>query len=645
MAAAVTLLAACASIGRPQGGPRDELPPVFVRSTPMPGDTGVTRRTISLFFNENVQLEDAFNKVIVSPVQLQAPSVRANGRRVTVEMRDTLIPNTTYTIDFGDAIKDLNEGNVLDGFALDFSTGNTIDSLRISGVVLQAANLEPAQGMLVAAYDVLDDSAVRTLPPVRVARTNQYGQFTLRNLAEGQYRVYALNDVNRDWHWDRSENVAFLDTLVTPTVEDITVTDTLYRSDGTDSLVMRRGRRFMPNDVLLMWFNQEYVAQYLKNYRRDDRRRATIVLSAPPDSLPRVSIVGTALDGRPSADWAVEQYNERNDSLTLWLKSPEALADSLTLAVSYRRPDSLDVLEWVTDTLRFFYREPKRKPSPSDTLPPKYDLLKISAGSSSQDVNRPLRFAFSQPLESLDTDGVHLSMLIDTLWTPVSLPTIMPDSLDRVLGCVINMAWEPGTKYRLEVDSAAAVGIYEEHNPTFKHEFTVRKLEDYSNLTLNITGADSTAVVQLLNGSDQPVAQAPVVNGRAVLRFLNPGTYYARLFFDTDADGKWTTGLLDSIQPEEVAYYPKKIELKANWDVDQSWDIYELPIDSQKPKAILKNKPKLKRGEQLPDDEESEIDPMDEFLGGNNTVDRRRNNNTRTAQPTSRGGRNTTLAR
>ena len=151
---AALVLSACASIGRPEGGPRDELPPVFVRSNPMPGERRVDRRSFSLIFDENVQLEDAFNKVVVSPAQLQAPQITANGRRVSVLLRDTLIPNTTYTIDFGDAIKDLNEGNVLDGFAIDFSTGDSIDSLRISGIVLQASSLEPAQGILVGAYDL-----------------------------------------------------------------------------------------------------------------------------------------------------------------------------------------------------------------------------------------------------------------------------------------------------------------------------------------------------------------------------------------------------------------------------------------------------------------------------------------------------------
>jgi len=620
MIVAVLILSACASIGHPEGGPRDELPPVFVRSNPMPGEKRVDRRSFSLFFDENVQLEDAFNKVVVSPAQIQAPQITANGRRVTVQLRDTLIPNTTYTIDFGDAIKDLNEGNLLDGFALDFSTGDSIDSLRVSGVVLQASNLEPAQGVLVGAYSNLDDSAIRTLPPARVARTNQLGQFTIRNLAAQPYRIYALNDINRDLHWDRSEDVAFLDTIITPWSQPIEVTDTLYDSSRGDSLITRQGIQFLPNDLLLTWFNEDYKAQYLKDYKRPNRRTATIEMGAPPDSLPEIRIVDGVRDvslvGTASERWALPQYSLRRDSLTLWFTDTAVInADSLRLSVRYQKPDSLEQLVWTTDTLRFFFRAPKRskKEIEADTLPPALDVLDVRlATGQSHDVYKPLWLTFGQPLASVDTAGVHFEMLVDTLWTPVKSFVIEPDSLNPMLGRRIRQEWIPGGKYRLTVDSAAIVGIYGEHNKSFKQEISVRALEDYSNLTFKLAGVDSTAIVELLNSSDEAQRRVRVENGAAVFRYLNPGTYYARLFFDANGDSVWTTGLLDSIQPEEVAYFSKKLELKRNWDVEQDWDIYELPVDKQKPYAILKNKPKLKRGEESPvdGDEEGEEDPL-----------------------------------
>ena len=326
MAAAGALLApACASIGRPEGGARDTEPPVFVSARPAPGATGVKSTRLSILFDENIQLDDAFNKVIVSPVQSTPPSVSANGRRLSVELRDTLVTPATYTIDFGDAIKDLNEGNVLDGFAIDFSTGSAIDSLRISGMVLAAENLEPAQGMLVGVYraDSVADSTVRTLPFERVARTNQLGQFTVRGLAPGTYRIYAVNDINRAYHWDRSEDIAFYDIDIRPSVEDIEVTDTLRSSLGTDSVVTHPGLRYLPNDILLTWFNENYRAQYLKDYARPTRRTITLGFGASCDSLPRLTIVNdtTAASRRiiPRDGWNLLQINPGRDSLTYWL--------------------------------------------------------------------------------------------------------------------------------------------------------------------------------------------------------------------------------------------------------------------------------------------------------------------------------------
>lgn len=616
------LLSACASIGRPEGGPRDETPPEFVRANPQPGATEVDRRNISIFFNENVQLEDAFNKVVVSPVQKQTAVVTANGRRVTVQLKDSLIPNTTYTIDFADAIKDLNEGNVLDGFAFDFSTGETLDTLRISGYVLGGADLEPAQGVLVGAYSNLSDTAVRTLIPDRIARTNQHGQFTIRNLAPGEYRVYAINDLNRDWHWDRSEDVAFLDYTVSPSTRTITLTDTLYSSLGADSTVTRQGIQYLPNDLLLNFFNQGYKAQYLKDYSRLDRRRISVVLGAPADSLPEIRIVSgpkdSTLIGRRWQDWGVAQYRETLDSMVVWITDTMALAaDSLMLSVKYPKPDSLDRLVPRTDTLRFFYREPKRskKEIAADTLPRKFDVLSVKMGTT-QEVNKWLQLDFDQPLVSIDTAAVALEIKQDTLWLPLAPPVLIPDTVEPVLSRLIPMEWTPGATYRLSVDSAAIQSVYGDHNRRISQEFKVKELDQYSNLKVKIPDADSSLYVVLVDPSDKPLRTAKVVDGVADFKYLDPGTVYLKAFFDTNGDGKWTTGILDSIQPEEVAYYPKKISLKANWDIEQDWDIYATPVDAQKAYALLRNKPKLKRGEKAPVDADDENAEKDDYLGG-----------------------------
>ncbi|MCM1066197.1 MAG: Ig-like domain-containing protein [Muribaculaceae bacterium] len=630
------LLAACANMGRPEGGARDETPPRFMRSDPMPGATGVKKSRLTVTFDENVQLEDAFSKVVVSPAQKTPPAVSANGKRVTVDFRDTLLDNTTYTIDFADAIKDLNEGNILDGFALDFSTGDSIDSLRISGMVLQGENLEPAQGMLVGVYSNLSDTAITTLPFERIARTNQLGHFTIRNLKPGTYRIFAVNDLNRDYHWDRSEDIAFYDELIVPYTEHIDVVDTLYSSTGEDSLVTRQGIRYLPNDILLSWFNVGYKSHYLSDYKRTDRRRINLIFGAPNDTLPTLTIVdGAPGAGRPDSEWALRKPSVAGDTIEYWISDPEVLAaDSLRLAVNYLKTDTADRVVWTTDTLRFFFRDPaarkKKKEKKKDDEaplftvdsitgdttflpPPDMEYLSVKAlSSSSQELNRPLVIETSLPLSKLDSSGVHLDMQVDTLWEPVREYVLRPDSSDMLLRSRLDVAWKAGAKYRLRIDTLAMTSIYGPWNRPFEHNFTVKNPEDYANLHLTLPGTDSIqAVVQLLNGSDAPVYTAVKPSGTTSLTipFIAPGTYYARLIIDSTPNGKWDTGSpLDSVQPEEVYYFAKKLSLKKNWDIEQTWVIDELPVDVQKPYAIKKNKPKLKRGEQAPVDPEDEDD-------------------------------------
>lgn len=624
---AVAVLAGCASIGRPEGGPRDEKPPVVVRSNPPQGALNVNRTRLEVFFDENIQLDDAFNKVVVSPAQKMAPVVRSLGKKLTVELRDTLLPDETYTIDFGDAIKDLNEGNILDGFAMDFSTGNTIDSLRISGVLLEAETLEPAQGMLVGVYSTMEDSALTTLPLERVARTNSRGQFTVRGLRNIPYRVFAIDDVNRDNRWDVSEGVAFFDSPVIPSVESIVVNDTLRDAAGQDSIASRPGVSYLPADILLTWFKEDFKSYYLKDNGRPARNRVNIVVSAPYDSVPRAEIVRTPeLEGKNWDDITVADISPGNDTVTWWIRDPEALAvDSLTLALTYPRTDSLKNVVMYNDTLRFFYRpsseekklakeREKLREKGEDTIPPPQVFMEVRlANGSTLDVYSPLWLDATTPWEKVDTAMIHLSALVDTVWEPVAFRGPHPVEGKTILRRQIDFDLVPGTKYKLEVDSAAFTDIYGNTVKKISNEFTVKTLDSYSTLIFNIAPADSTIMVELLDGSDKVVRIVKAdATGRAVFEHLNPGTYYARMYYDDNGDGKWTPGIVaEKLQPEEVAYYPKKIDARANWDVDLTWDIYQIPVDTQKPYAVLKNKPKLKKGEKAPGQEE--VEEVDEW--------------------------------
>lgn len=620
--AIASLMAACASIGRPEGGPLDLVPPVFVRSNPAPGALNVDRSRIDLWFDENLKLEDPVNKVVVSPVQKENARVSANGRHLTVEFRDTLAENTTYTIDFADAVRDLNEGNILDGFSYDFSTGPELDTLTISGMVFEARNLEPAQGMVVGVYSNLADSAVRTLQLERVAKTNQYGQFTVRGLKPGVYNIFAIDDRNRDWHWDRSENIAFFPATLSPSAVETVVADTLRSSAGEDSVVSRRAWQYLPDDILLTWFNENYRSQYLRDNKRPAQRYIELKFGAPVDSMPRLTVINGPRKGMGLDALSVLETRAERDSMIYWLRDTVLVnQDSILLEARYRKTDSLDNLVWQTDTLRMFFRRPQVKDkkkkkekadtAASDSLPPIKFLDLKATTSSAQELHRPVRFEAPEPLEPVAPGAWRLEMMEDTLWIPVEEASLSPDSVTP-RGLLLSAKWAEGARYRFTADSARIMNIYGEFNRPFTHEFTTKKIEDYGNIYLNITDIaalglpDSARVmVELLSSSDQPVAVAPVVNGTAGFHFIDPSTYYARAFVDIDHDGLWTTGNLASSRlPEDVFYYPKKLLLRKNWDLEQDWALLETPVDLQKPDAIKKNKPKTKETPRNPEEDE-----------------------------------------
>lgn len=629
------LVAACASMGRPEGGPRDETPPVFVKSRPAPAALNVSTDRIIIEFDENIQVEDPLNKVVISPAQKNAARVTGVGRKITVNLMDTLVPNTTYTIDFTDAIKDLNEGNILDGFAIDFSTGNEIDSLCISGMVFQASNLEPAQSMLVGAYSNLSDTAITTLPFERITRTNQFGQFTLRNLKAKSYNIYAINDVNRDNKWDRSEDIAFLGSIVTPVSRRAMHTDTIFAENGDiDSVFNHEVTEFGPADLLLTWFNENYKAQYLIKNERTEKNKIYFEMGAPSDTLPSMRFVGGKFDGEDFTRRAVLEASATRDTLTYWIADTTVAAlDSLHLAVTYLRTDTLDNLSWTTDTLNFSMRKQKakqekkkKKKDDSDTIAdaPKVHLLKVTPSLTSQaEVYSPFQLSFDEPLDSFNANGLHLSVMEpgDTLWTEIKAPLFAHPSAYQPLKLTATYEWLPGAKYMFTADTLTFRGIYGHSNEPVKVEFTVKKLEEYGNITFNVTNLNGQpAFIELLNAQDAPVRSEIIKGGSVTFKNIIPGTYYARLIIDTNENGKWDTGSIEkSIQPEDVFYYSKKISLKRNWDITQQWDIYELPVDLQKPNEIKKNKPKGKNDMGKDEYDEEDEQYYDEF--GNPAVD------------------------
>lgn len=616
---AAAVMYSCANIGNPSGGPIDKTPPIFMRSNPTPNAVNVKDRKIEIFFDEIVTLKDPSTKIIVSPAQTEMPRMSALGRKVTVELVDSLLPNTTYTIDFSNSIQDNNEGNAIDNFAFAFSTGSVIDSMRVSGYVLDSRTLEPMQSVVVGLQSNLADSAFHKEKLQRVALTNDRGQFTIRNVSPGSYHIFALKDLDRDYKFGNpTEDIAFLDSIIVPSIGSREAADTVYNDLNEIDTIMRATRpAYFPNDILLSMFNEDRKSQYLANNLRVDSTRISLTFAAASDTLPSLSIVGR--NDVPD-QWYTLERSQTNDTLTYWIRPPHLVsADTLMVATTYLRTDTASNLSWGTDTLKFTFQrqkaKKKKKNEETDSLEQIRFMELHPLANGTQEVYAPLLLQTGTPIERYSREAFHLQRKLqnDTTFYPAEIKSIaLRDSTLSRRDLMLKVDWEPGAAYTLAVDSLAMTDIYGLQTKPLKVDFNVRKMEEYGNIVFNIPAVRDSAIVELLDGTEKIVLRAPVKNHRAELLNLQPGKYYARLFIDRNGNGKYDTGNYDMhLQPEETVYYPGAINLKKNWDVEQTWDIYATPIDKQKPEAIKKNKPERKKWEKV-NTEKTETDEDEE---------------------------------
>lgn len=616
---AAAVMYSCANIGNPSGGPIDKTPPIFMRSNPTPNAVNVKDRKIEIFFDEIVTLKDPSTKIIVSPAQTEMPRMSALGRKVTVELVDSLLPNTTYTIDFSNSIQDNNEGNAIDNFAFAFSTGSVIDSMRMSGYVLDSRTLEPMQSVVVGLQSNLADSAFHKEKLQRVALTNDRGQFTIRNVSPGSYHIFALKDLDRDYKFGNpTEDIAFLDSIIVPSIGSREAADTVYNDLNEIDTIMRATRpAYFPNDILLSMFNEDRKSQYLANNLRVDSTRISLTFAAASDTLPSLSIVGR--NDVPD-QWYTLERSQTNDTLTYWIRPPHLVsADTLMVATTYLRTDTASNLSWGTDTLKFTFQrqkaKKKKKNEETDSLEQIRFMELHPLANGTQEVYAPLLLQTGTPIERYSREAFHLQRKLqnDTTFYPAEIKSIaLRDSTLSRRDLMLKVDWEPGAAYTLAVDSLAMTDIYGLQTKPLKVDFNVRKMEEYGNIVFNIPAVRDSAIVELLDGTEKIVLRAPVKSHRAELLNLLPGKYYARLFIDRNGNGKYDTGNYDMhLQPEETVYYPGAINLKKNWDVEQTWDIYATPIDKQKSEAIKKNKPERKKWEKV-NTEKTETDEDEE---------------------------------
>lgn len=606
------VLYSCASVGRIEGGAYDETPPRFVQSTPEPGALNYNnekRKRISIEFDEYIVLEGANEKVVISPPQIQQPEIKTVGKRVQVTLEDSLKPNTTYTIDFADAIQDNNEGNPLYGFAFTFSTGEQIDSMVVGGTVLNAADLEPVKGILVGLHANLEDSAFTTLPFDRVGRTDSRGHFSIRGVAPGKYRIYSLMDGDQNYYFSQpTEQLAFNDSLIIPSMEPAVRQDTFWIDSLTiDTIIPKDYTHFMPDDVMLRAFKERTTrAQRLSRSERPVYNEFYFYFTAPADTLP--TLKGLNFDERDA--FIIEKPTGRIDTLHYWIKdSLLYVQDTLKMSLTYLYTDTLNQLVPRTDTLRLVAKvkpkteeekakereekekERKKRRKKGEPEPVETEFLPMDVyAPGTMDIYDYLTLTFQEPVASIDTAAMHLQQKVDTLWHDVSFD-FQQDSTD-LKKYNIFADWEWGESYAFSIDSTAIHGLYGLFTDKVKKEFKVKKPEEYGQIFFNVTGTTGPCFVELLDGQDKVLRTVKLVDGKADFYYLNPGKYGARLVEDANGNGEWDTGLYaEKRQPEKVYYYPQVLELKANFDLLQDWNVLQLPLDKQKPNELKKQKP------------------------------------------------------
>lgn len=583
----------CANMASPNGGPYDETPPKYVSSMPAPNQTNYKGKRVEILFDELVQLDKPSENVIVTPPQLQLPIIRAAGKKVIVELKDTLKENTTYTIDFTNSISDNNEKNVFENYSFAFSTGENIDTLEVSGILLNAENLEPMPGITIGLHRNLEDSAFVKMPFDRTSRTNDKGEFTIRNISPGSYRIFGLNDVNRDYKFDQAgEEIAFNDSIIIPSFELTSRQDTLWKDSLTiDTIKTVAFTRYFPNDIELRLFKEDFVRQYLLKPERQQENLLVVHFNSPLDTIP----LPRPINFTPSdSSWYFMQETEGGTAVNFWLTDSVVWKqDTLRVELSYPKSDSLNILRPQTDTLQFVMRRrPEKKKKKKDDEPEPIVFLGMQVDApGSMDLFDTVSVTFNEPVLDLSKELFFLDQKVDTVWTPVDFE-LFPDSTNS-LNYFIRRPWKYGEEYRLEVDSATIFSIYDKWNEPYSGEFKIKKEDEYGHLYINIVGVDTTAYVELLNGSDAPIRKVKVKDGGALFMDLKPDKYYLRLVVDLNGNGKWDTGnYAAKRQPEEVFYSPVKYDVMQNWQVEETWDVKATPWAKQKPLEITKNKPK-----------------------------------------------------
>lgn len=574
--AVLLIISGCAKVSSPSGGPRDKEPPVILKSEPLPGTKNFKGKEIVVTFNEFIILDNINEKFMMSPPAKTKPRIFIRGKSLHVQFQDELKDSTTYTLYFQDAIRDLNEGNPINNYQHVFSTGPVIDSLSVTGNVYNAFNLEVPENTLVLLYKNLADTSVKKQLPDYITRVEKNGEFRIDNVSGGKYRLYALKDADNSKNFNlANESFAFGSepVLISP--------DKNYLPKSRDSVVVKSGEQAkaekppVEGEFKLFLFEPEKKQRYLTSSGRKMPYQFVYTLSLPPDSMKFKLYIPDASSG----SYFIEK-NVTKDTITVWLTDSTLYSKpQIETIVTFPFTDTLGTDTYKTDTIMMRYLAPR-----APRVKVRRNTYKFNTGITGGTYApvKYIQFRSETPFRQPDTSRILLYELLKEEKKRIPY-TIYRDTANSCL-CVMTADLQQGNSYLFIADSAAFGNIYGENNDSTAIRFTVRLPDSYGKLAVTTENYQGRVIIQLL-GSDEKLVREKIMTEPGVIEFpfLEKGLYRLKVIYDLNGDGKWTTGDFSAgRQPEPVSYYPSELDVKANWEINQKWDIGKMYYKEQK---------------------------------------------------------------
>ena len=570
----------CAKVVSPTGGPKDTIPPRPIKADPKNYSTDFSADAIEIEFNEFIAFKEMSKQFISSPPFNEDPDIAERGKKMKVFLNDTLKDSTTYTLNFGNAIVDFREGNALRNFRYVFSTGSIIDSLFVEGQVFDAYTLKPKENVVVILYESFSDSLPYEKVPDFVARTDEEGRFYIPNLRKTQFKIFALEDINNNYLYDNpDENIAFSDSAVkfnkeTFTERDTTYKDTIQRENASDSLVVdtvrvKEYKEWVAKDFRLNLFNEDKSQQYLRTSNRKIPQKISFIFNRPmKDSMSLKLIDSLRVDSIKTHEILLEGKN-MEDTLTYWiLDSAVYNQEYLTFEISYPALDSVNEKYWRVDTIELGYSFAQEQ---KDTI----ELATNASKSGPFDLDEKIHISHSYPLKSIDTSGICLWEVQDTVLNEKEVK--LERDTGNLYGFRLLNELNQNSKYKLQVIPNTVNSIYEFYHDTLQVDFQTQEKDHYGRLTMDLDTIDKPFVFQLLKSENKIYREewySAKFNEKVKWSYLEPGEYSIRLILDENGNKEWDTGdYLNHIQPEKVTFYPEIVEIRSNWELELKWDV------------------------------------------------------------------------